>query len=365
MTNLRTTADDPIRFFLPGPSYVLREVLAAQQRATMAHRSPEFRSIYGNVTERLARVFRTERPVVTATGSATLLMEAAVASCVRRRSLHLVNGSFSERWFQIALSRDKEADRIEVPAGAAVSPDLVREALRRGRYDAVTVVHSETSTGVLNPIREIARVVRDESDGLLLVDAVSSLAGAPVETDEWGLDVVVTASQKALAVPPGLSFAAVSERAEQRMGSVDGRGFYTDLARYLSKHREGGTITTAAVTLYYALERQLEQVSTEGVENRWGRHAELLEITEGWARDRGVAFTSAEGFRSPTVSALEAPEGWAATEWRAALSDRGFTVGAGYGALRASSWRIGHMGEILPSDLRGLLEAADDLMNTR
>jgi aspartate aminotransferase-like enzyme len=310
-------------------------------------------------------VFRTAGPVVTATGSATLLMEAAVASCVRRRSLHLVNGAFSERWFQIALSRGKEPDRVEVPAGEAVDPDLVRAALGRARYDAVTVAHSETSTGVLNPIREIARAIHEESDALVLVDAVSSLAGAPVEPDDWGLDVVVAASQKALALPPGLSFAAISERAEDRMGSVDGRGFYTDLARYLGKHREEGTITTAAVTLYYALERQLEHVLGEGMEARWARHRALREETEEWARSRGIGWTSAAGNRSPTVSALRSPEGWTAADWVDALARRGFTVGSGYGPLKATSWRVGHMGEVGLADLRGLLDAADDLVRSR
>src|SRR5262245_54325949 len=210
---LRSTADDPIRFFLAGPTYVLARVREAQQRQPVGHRNAEFRAAYDRLAAALGRVFRTQRPVVLATGSATLLMEAAIVSTVERRVLHLVNGAFAERFAAISKSHELEADRIVVPMGKAVDPDLVREALRRARYDAVTMVHSETSTGVLNPIAELARAIREESDALVLVDAVSSLGGAPVETDAWGLDVVLTAAQKALALPPGLAFAAISERA--------------------------------------------------------------------------------------------------------------------------------------------------------
>ncbi|HXT52722.1 MAG TPA: aminotransferase class V-fold PLP-dependent enzyme, partial [Thermoanaerobaculia bacterium] len=187
---LRTTTDEPIRFFLAGPTYVLQRVREAQLRPPVAHRSPEFRAAYDRVAVALQQIFRTSRPVVTATASATLLMEAAVASTVADRVLCLVNGAFAQRFHTIARSHGLEADQVAVPMGHAVDPDLLRQALRRSRYDAITVVHSETSTGVLNPLAELARVAHEESDALLIVDAVSSLGGAPVETDAWGLDIV-------------------------------------------------------------------------------------------------------------------------------------------------------------------------------
>jgi aspartate aminotransferase-like enzyme len=359
---LRSAAEEPIRFFLAGPTYVLQRVREAQQRQPVGHRSPEFRAAYERVSAALQSVFRTSRPVLTATGSATLLMEAAVASTVGRRVLHLVNGAFAQRFQAIARSHGLDPDQVAVPMGQAIDPDTVRQALRRARYDAVTVVHSETSTGVLNPLADIARAVREESDALLLVDAVSSLGGVPVETDAWGLDVVLTAAQKALALPPGLAFAAVSERAAGRMAEVPRRGFYTDLLRYLDKHREGGTITTPAVTLLWAAEAQLGSLLAEGIEARWARHAALQRRTLAWAEGRGLPLPAAAGRRSPTVTALGAPPGMAAPDLVKGLAERGFTVSGGYGDWKPTTFRIGHMGEVQEGDLEGLLAALDELI---
>ncbi|MCB1055173.1 MAG: alanine--glyoxylate aminotransferase family protein, partial [Acidobacteria bacterium] len=248
---------EPIRYFLPGPAYVLEEVRQALTGPVMGHRSPAFREIYDRLSEGLPRVFRTAGDVYLATGSSTLVMESAVVSTVSRRVLHLTSGAFSERWHQISLSHGLEADRVAVPWGRAVDPELVRAALRRGRYEAVTVVHNETSTGVVNPVAEISRVVREESDALLLVDCVSSLGGAPFETDEWGVDVALAGVQKCLALPPGLTLLTLSERAARQAETVSGRGYYTDLLRYRDKHAGGGPITTPVVSIVYALDFQL------------------------------------------------------------------------------------------------------------
>jgi predicted phosphoserine aminotransferase len=360
--SLRGPADEPIRFFLPGPSYVLHAVREAQQRQPVGHRSAGFRAAYEEVAKGLGAVFRTARPVVAATGSGTLLMEAAIASCVGRRALHLVNGAFSGRFQSISRGLGRECDHLTVPLGQAVEPDLLRSALRRARYDLVTVAHCETSTGVLSPLAELAAVVQEESDALIVVDAVSSLAGAPVETDAWGLDVVLTAAQKCLALPPGLAFAAVSARAEERMAAVERRGFYTDLLRYLEKHREGGTITTPAVTLFWALAAQLPGVLAEGLEARWERHAQLQRRTLEWAAARGLEAPASAARRSPTVTTLRAPAGRTGGEVVRALAAEGFTVAGGYGDWKDGTFRIGHMGEIRAGDLEGLLAALDGVL---
>lgn len=360
---LRSAADEPIRFFLPGPSYVLQRVREAQVRQPVAHRSAVFQELYARTAAGLQQVFRTARPVVSATASATLLMEAAVASTVEGRVLNLVCGAFSQRFQTLARGLGKEADHVTVPLGRTVEPELLRQALRRRRYDAVTMVACETSTGTLSPVAELARVVREESDALVVVDAVSALAGAPLETDAWGLDVVLTASQKCLALPPGLAFAAISERAEARMAAVSRRGFYTDLLRYLAQHRDGGTITTAAVTLFWALDLQLPAVLAEGVEARWARHAALQRRTLEWAAARGLAVPAEEGRRSPTVTTLGAPPGRSAPELVKALAARGYTVASGYAEWKPTTFRIGHMGEVGMADLDGLLAELDAILS--
>ena len=351
-----------IQFFLPGPTYVLPEVREAMVADVVGHRSPAFKALYESMVPRLQAVFRTRGDVLVATGSATLVMESAVISTVESRVLNLVCGAFSERWHQICLSLGKQADRVSVPWGQAVDPDLVREALRRQRYEAVTLVHNETSTGVINPLESIARVVREESEALLLVDTVSSMAGAPIETDEWGLDVVLASVQKAMAAPPGLTVFSFSEKAAERAARLENRGFYTDFLRYRDKHRSGGTITTPAVSVFYALDRQLDNIVSEGMEARWRRHAELQEQTARWIESRGMEWASESGSRSPTISCLRAPAGRSAPAIVEGLAHLGFTVGGGYGKWKPETFRIGHMGEVRREDLEGLLEALERVL---
>jgi aspartate aminotransferase-like enzyme len=353
---------EPIRFFLPGPTWVPTETLQAMTRPVVGHRSPAFKTFYARLAERLPPVFRTSRPVLVATSSATGVMESAVISTVEKDVLNLTCGAFSERWHNICQSLGKAADRLSVPWGQPIAPELVRGALRRKGYEAVTLVHNETSTGVINPLAEIARVVREESDALLLVDTVSSLGGAPVETEAWGLDVVLTGSQKALALPPGITLFSLSGRAVAKAGRVPHRGFYTDLLRYLDRHQGGGTITTPAVSILYALEHQLESVLAEGMEARWARHTALQAQTASWAEERGFAYASAEGARSPTVSCLKPRPGVAAPELVTRLAEEGFTVGGGYGDWKPTTFRIGHMGEVRREDLAELLETIDAVL---
>ncbi len=350
---------EPIRFFLPGPVYVREAIREAMTRPIVGHRSPPFRALYARLAAGLPQVARTSGAVYVATGSATLLMESALVSTVRREVLHLLNGAFSERWAEIGRLLGKSSEVLAVPWGQAIDPDLVRQALRRKRPEAVTLVHNETSTGVVNPVAEIARVVREESDALLLVDAVSSLGGAPFETEAWDVDLVLAGSQKALALPPGLVLFTLSARAAERAAAIPHRGFYTDLLRYRDQHEKGGTITTPAVPLFYALDAQLGRILAEGIEERWRRHADLAATTAAWAAARGLAFASAAGARSPTVSCFEAPAGLAPAQLVQALAGRGFTIGGGYGRFKETTFRIGHMGEVQPADLSDLLAAID------
>lgn len=359
---------EPIRFFLPGPAYATEAVRDAMTAPVVGHRSGAFREVYGRIARALPAVFRTARDVPFATGSATLVMELALISTVRSSVLHLVAGAFSERWHSIGVALGRSSDRLDVPWGRPVDPDLVRRALRRKRYEAVTVVHNETSTGVIHPLAEIARAVREESDALVLVDAVSSLGGAPVETDAWGLDLVLAGSQKALAVPPGLVPFSASERAEERAGRVEHRGWYTDLLRYLEAHRAGGPITTPAIPVAYALDHQLRAIGEEGLEARWARHARLRDRVADWIDGAGGALgfawasdalASEPAGRSPTVSCLRPPPDLPAPELVARLARRGYTVGSGYGVWKPTTFRIGHMGEVREKDLDSLLQAIE------
>lgn len=352
---------EEIRFFLPGPSYVLERVRQAMTQYPIGHRGADFKAMAARIAERLPKVFRTSRPVMIVTGSGSIMWDMATLSLVETSVLNLVNGSFSDRFHSVCKAWGKEADKVEVPLGKIVDPDLLRQALRRRKYEMVTFAHNETSTGVLNPLVELVKVVREESDALVAVDAVSSLAGARLEAEEWDVDFLFTASQKALALPPGLALCTLSERAVARLGKVGPRGYYADIKRYYDKQLSLETVTTPAIPQYWALDVQLDVILAEGMEARWQRHLGLRARTEAWAAGSGFTYASEPAGASPTVSCLAPPAGIDAQELVKKLRAEGFVVGGGYGDLKASTLRIGHMGEVQLGDLDVLLAQIDRL----
>lgn len=359
------------RFFLPGPTEVRPEVLAAMSRPVIGHRGRDLSSLLEEADPRLRRLFRTERPVYVSSSSATGLMEAGIRNGVRRRALSLVNGAFSGRFRDLVTDCGREVESYEVPWGEAHDPAEVERRLRAGGIDAVTVVHSETSTGVLNPLSEIAAAVRaaEAATGeeiLLLVDGVTSVGGGLVEGDEWGLDWLLTGSQKAMALPPGLAFGRASERMLTRAATLSGRGQYFDLLefdRYWSKHQ---TPNTPAVNLLYALVEQLRYIDAEGVENRARRHQAMAERCWRWAAEAGeatgLAVLAPEGARSLTVTAYTLPAELAGPTIVSRLKERGFTIGAGYGKLKETTIRIGHMGDHTVTGLERLLAELEEVL---
>jgi predicted phosphoserine aminotransferase len=352
----------PIKFFLPGPTYVPEDARQAMTQPMVGHRSAGYKDFYVKLSAKLPHLLRTKGDVMVATGSSTLIMESAVISCVEKDVLNLTNGAFSERWHSISKSTGKSADKLSAPWGQAIDPEALRAALRRKKYEAITVVHNETSTGVMNPIADLVKVVREEGDALIIVDAVSSLGGAPVETDDWGIDITLAGTQKAIAVPPGLTVFTLSDRAAAKAKTVPHRGFYTDLLRYVDKHKEGGFITTPAIPLLWALDVQMDRMLAEGMEARWARHQRLQEKTAQWAASRGCQYASAEGARSLTVSCFHPPAGVDPQVIVKGCTERGYTIGSGYGDWKPTTFRIGHMGEVRESDLDALLAVIDQIL---
>ena len=315
----------------------------------------------------LQYVFRTTRPVYIASSSATGLMEGAIRNGVRSRVLSLVNGAFSERFFQIARACGVEAEALSVPLGQIHTPDMVADALRGGRFDAVTVVHSETSTGALNPIADLARVAHDAGDVTLLVDSVTGIAGSPVESDAWELDFVLTGSQKALALPPGLAFAMARDSILERAATKRDRGIYFDIIEFDKSIRKNQTPNTPALSLFYALAAQLDDIRRETIESRWERHAAMARRTWEWVdeiRDSGIAVSvlSPAGARSSTVTCVALPATHSGSAVNAAMKARGYTISAGYGALKDTSVRIGHMGDHTVEELDALLDALREVL---
>ena len=348
------------RFFLPGPTEVRREVLEAMLGPMMGHRTAEAEALMERIQPGLQHTFRTARPVYVAPASGTGMMEMAMRNAARERVLSLVNGAFSDRFARIGEANGFHVDRVNVDWGENHTPEMLDDALAGGDYDTVTICHSETSTGVLNPIRDLAEVAHDH-DAVVLVDTVSSLAGAPVETDAWGIDFVVTGAQKALALPPGLGFAVAQEHILERARSNPRRGLYFDVIAFEKNLEKSQAPNTPSISLMYATAAQMESIVEEGIENRWARHQAMAERTYRWVdqmRDEGIdlAVLAPAGFRSPTVTCVTVPEGVAATDVCASLRAHGYVIAPGYGKERDRMFRIGHMGDHTVDELNALLD---------
>lgn len=355
------------RFFLPGPTEVLPDVLQAMTRPMIGHRGKDIEGLLASVQPGLQAIFRTQRPVYIATSSATGLMEAAVRNGARKRVLSLVNGAFSERFYKISVACGLETDKLESALGHGFSADQLAAALKGKDYDAVTVVHSETATGALNPIEQLAKAAHAAGDVVLLVDSVSGMAGARVETDAWGLDYVLTGAQKAFAIPPGLAFCAASENVLERAKQKKDRGVYFDLIEFDKYIRKNQTPNTPAVSLIFALQVQIEHILAEGIEARWARHQSMAERTWRWVdeiREQGIAISvlSPEGYRSPTVTCIRMPEGRSGSAVTSTLKSKGFVIASGYGAEKDLMIRIGHMGEHTIEELDVLLDALGSVL---
>jgi len=351
-----------VKLFIPGPVEVRPEILAAQTMPMIGHRSPEYSELQARILPKMKPLFGTQGRVFIVTASGSGLQEAAVRNCVARRCLCLVNGAFSARWHQVTLANGKPADALEAPWGVAIRPEQVDQQLRRGDYDAVTLVFNETSTGLLNPLREIAAVVRRYSDVLLLVDAVSAAGGVEICADEWGVDVCLTSSQKALALPPGLALCSVSERAMTRAARVPHRGWYFDFLEYDKYAAKNHTPATPAISLMRALDLQLGAIAAEGWKARFARHTRLMQQVHTWVEVNDLDFFAEAGYRSPTITAVRNTRGISVGALNAYLRERGMVISDGYGRLKGETFRIAHMGDVTESELAELLAAISQFL---
>ncbi|MBX3463805.1 MAG: alanine--glyoxylate aminotransferase family protein [Planctomycetes bacterium] len=352
--------DHPV-LFIPGPTEVDEELRQIMAMPLVGHRDPKFTAVVQDVCRRLRDLYLTAQATAFETCPATALMEAGIRNLVPRggRTLHLVCGAFSKRWHEIARLCGREAEALPVPPGRAHAPAALRERLRAGPpVHAVAITHNETATGVIEPLRDLAAAVREQApEALVLVDVVTSLGGAELRFDDWGLDFAFAGTQKCLALPPGLCTYAVSQRALARAATVEERGFLLDLPRAMADTNEGKTLATPCVPLVYALQRQLERIAAEGLPQRWRRHLALRDQTLAWASASGLRpFVADAAARSPTVSCIDALGGDVEALARRALG-AGFKLDKGYGDLKGKAFRIGHMGDHGPERLGALLAA--------
>lgn len=344
--------------YLPGPTPVPPEIALAQALPMTDHRGARFTALARESGERLSRLFGTAGQVAILPASGTGGLEAAIANLFAPddRLLAVVAGAFGARWADQAAALGFEVDRLEVPWGEAVHPDTVAEHLRGASYAGLLVTQNETSTGVLQAVRTIARRAREASpETLVLVDAVSGFPAVQLPMDAWGVDAVVCGSQKAFMLPPGLAFVALGARAAVAVRSEGRRRFYFDLRPYLDGHLP----YTPAVGLWYALARALDRLEAEGEEARLGRHRLLADMARSGARALGLRPLAADDVASPTVTALRLPDGAEPGAVRAAAAAVGALLAGGMGPLASRAIRVGHVGHVRPLDVVGAMAALE------
>jgi predicted phosphoserine aminotransferase len=356
------TDSSPPRLFIPGPTQVSDELLEALSTPQISPLSEEFRQLFRRVSDGLRELFGAGGFIVLLPTCSTGLMEAAVRNLTGRRCLNLCCGAFSERWHLITQSNGLPCEALQVPWGEPIRPDSVRQALKSGRFDTVTLVHNETSTSVLSPLREIAAVVNSFEDVLLCVDVVSSLGGVPVEFDAWGLDMALTGTQKALGLPPGMAMAAVSERALERAREVEGRGWFSDFVRIFERASRYESACTPNLPLFFALDRQIELMRREGLQERYARHRAMADEVARWTETYADFFVVEPEYRSPTVTTISNTRNIDVPALLAALREHGYLIANGYGPLRDKTFRIGHMGAWTVEEVRALLAAMNEAL---
>jgi len=352
------------RLVIPGPVEVRREILEAQTEWMIGHREPAFAELYARLQDKLRKAFFTSHRVFVSGSSGTGLWEGAARNCVRdgKKALHFTSGSFSEKWAEVSKANGKQVDVVAVEWGQAIMPEMVAETLKKDRYDAVCVVHNETSTGVTNPIKDIAEVVHPYEDTLLLVDSVSGFLGAELRVDDWGLDIALTSSQKAFALPPGIAFAAVSDRVLERAKQIPHRGYYFDFLELETFALKNNTPATPPIALMFAADRQMDDIMQETVEARWARHMQMRDLTIQWATRREMGLFAQDGYRSPTISAVANGRNINMDDMAKFMSNKGFSMDKGYGKIKGKTFRIAHMGDMTMSTLEEVLSGLDEFL---
>ncbi len=352
------------KLFIPGPIEVKEDILRKMAMPMIGHRSKEASNLQRDISNNLRKLFFTENEILLSSSSGSGLMEAAVRCCTKERAAIFSIGSFGDRWHEMAVSNGINADLFKSELGSITSPDMVDQVLSTGKYDLVTITHNETSTGVMNPIDEISKVIKKYPQVIFCVDAVSSAAGVKIETDKLGIDICITSSQKALGLPPGLSICTISERAVEKARTVKNRGFYLDLVQLYDtiKKKDYQYPSTPNLSLMFALNYQLELIMEEGLENRFNRHLAMAEYTRNWAKKYFSLFPD-EKYASVTLTTVKNTRHISVKELNEQLGKRGFVISNGYGNLKEKTFRIAHMADLTLEDVKELLLNIEDILS--
>jgi len=349
------------KLFTAGPVACFPEVLEIMKVQMFSHRAEEYKIIHRDTIKRLKSFLEAEKgTVLLFPSSGSGIMEASIRNTVSPGGKVLVTiiGAFGERYADVVRENGRKAIELSFELGKAVDPDVLDKALRENPdVEAVAITYNETSTGVINPLPELAKIVKDH-DKLLFVDAVSAMGGADIKFDEWGIDVVFGSSQKAFGVPPGLAIGAFSERVFELAEKTPEKGWYFNLPLYRKFDEEkDGTPSTPPMPQIFGLNVALRMIERMGGKEKWlNMYQKRAKMIRDGVRDIGLKLLAEPGYESPTITAVFAPEGVKGLDVYNAMRDRGFELAKGYGKIKEKTFRIGHMGYITFEDIKEMLE---------
>ena len=351
------------KLFIPGPVEVSPKTLAAFSRPMIGHRGEAFKSLYREIHPKLQTLFGTKQPVFLSTSSGWGVMEAAVRNVVNKRVLNCMCGAFSDKWFDVSRRCGKDADALQVDWGKHIDPKTLDRQLATRKFDAVTLIHNETSTGVMNPLGEICCVLAKYPDVALIVDTVSSFSAVKIDMDALGIDVMLTGAQKALALPPGFSLFAVSQKAFARVEQNRDRGYYFDFLEFKKQQAEWMTPSTPSIGHINALQSKLDEIFEEGLEARFDRHARTNALAHDWVRRTGFDFFAEEGFRSKTLTCIKNNRGINMPKFVRDLQEKHhLVIDGGYGKLKGQTFRLSNMGDETVETISHLLTCIDEVL---
>jgi aspartate aminotransferase-like enzyme len=352
-----------IKLFIPGPVEVSEKTMRAFSRPMIGHRSKDFQALYADIHPKLQQIFYTTQPVFVSTSSAWGVMEGSIRNLVTKKVLNCMSGAFSDKWFDVAKKCGKAAEPLQVDWGQPILPEAIEARLATGEFDAVTVIHNETSTGTMNPLFDIARVMKKVPEVQFIVDCVSSFTAMKIPFDELGIDLMLAGTQKALALPAGAALFTVSEKAYAKAATIKDRGYYFDVLEFKKNQETSMTPTTPSISHFYALQSKLEDIFAEGLDARYARHLENAKLTRAWAQERGFKLFPKEGYESVTLTCVANNRNIDIPKLNGVLKTKhSCVIDGGYGKIKGASFRISHMGDESTENIRQLLGWIDEAL---
>ena len=359
-----------MELFIPGPIDLDQKTNMAQTQELIGHRMPEFKELMKTCSEGLQEVLYTKNRVLISTSSGSGLMEGAIRNIVKEKVLVCECGAFGKKWVSIAKSCGKNVGVLSVTEGKAITKELLAQKLEEEDFEAVCITFNETSTGVTNSLEELVPIVKN-AGALVLVDAVSAMAGIKIKVDELGLDVCLASSQKCFALPPGLSFASVSEKALDKAASITDRGYYFDFIELAKSYDTNQTPYTPAINLMFALKEKLAQIKAEGLDKRFDRHIKLKEITHAWVTENGFSLFADQAYASNTITCITNTKNIDMLVVKNKMKEKGYAIDSGYKKLneklvaenKPTTFRIPHVGDLTIDRLNKFLSELTKTMN--